>query len=56
MRIRQFQILLWLEIPFFLGLEYRLLLAISGASEANALVNPFKQWRCLDNLNEQGRL
>jgi phytoene dehydrogenase-like protein len=30
--------------------------AISGASAANALVNPFEQWRCLDNLKEQGRL
>jgi phytoene dehydrogenase-like protein len=30
--------------------------AISGASAANAFVNPLEQWRCLDSLERQGKL
>jgi phytoene dehydrogenase-like protein len=30
--------------------------ALSGASAANALVSPFEQWKCLDQLNQKGLL
>ena len=30
--------------------------AISGASAANAMVNPLRQWICLDSLKELGRI
>jgi phytoene dehydrogenase-like protein len=30
--------------------------AISGASAANAFVNPLEQWRCLDSLERRGKL
>lgn len=30
--------------------------AISGASAANAMVNPFQHWKCLDVLKEHGRI
>ncbi|OEU13913.1 carotenoid isomerase [Fragilariopsis cylindrus CCMP1102] len=30
--------------------------AISGASAANAMVNPLRQWMCLDSLKELGRI
>lgn len=30
--------------------------AISGASAANGMVNPFQQWSCLDSLKELGRI
>jgi len=30
--------------------------AISGASAANAMVNPLKQWMTLDSLTESGRI
>jgi phytoene dehydrogenase-like protein len=30
--------------------------AISGASAANAMVNPIRQWLCLDSLKDKGRI
>ena len=30
--------------------------AISGASAANAMVNPIRQWLCLDYLKESGKI
>jgi len=30
--------------------------ALSGASAANALVSPFQQWKCLDQLSQKGLL
>eukprot|EP00957_Ditylum_brightwellii_P173619 13218387-Ditylum_brightwellii.AAC.1 len=30
--------------------------ALSGASAANAMVNPFQQWKCLDDLKGKGLL
>jgi hypothetical protein len=47
MGIRQYEILFWLAIPTFLGLE-------SGASAVEAIVNYFKQWRVFGQFERAG--